>query len=364
MKVFAIKYIIYDSFLTLPQTDHPVVNGRDLLFEAQQAHYFGLPAHLALASITSVPATAAGLSHRVGILKKGSDADIVLWDSHPLRLGATPRTVWIDGQRVLPAKNTSHTEVGLEKVGSKWLVAPTSPNWDKERDATIKHEGLPPLGAHTKLEGKVVFKRVKEVWLRSAAGVQKYATTSSGTVLDGSSHDNFITAVTFRGRLLCAETGLNACKDQMERDIQIVDLAGGSILPALMTYGSPLGLEEIAGEPSTGGGLVLDPLKFDVPSIVGDAGAAMRAVDVLVFSTHNALQVTPRWISFSGTDMAHQNRPPIWCNACNDFAWSNQPFRRTQYDLRWSFDYFPNRRSACSRAKLCLARCHCSACCY
>jgi imidazolonepropionase-like amidohydrolase len=37
------------------------------------------------------------LEHRIGYAKVGYDADLVLWDEHPLRLGATPVQVWIDG---------------------------------------------------------------------------------------------------------------------------------------------------------------------------------------------------------------------------------------------------------------------------
>ncbi|KAI0710537.1 hypothetical protein C8Q76DRAFT_858520 [Earliella scabrosa] len=78
---------------------HPVLNSWYLVYEAQQAHYYGLPHNLALAAVTSTPAkvgwvrtTASDMSKRVRY-----DADIVLWDSHPLALGATPQQVWIDG---------------------------------------------------------------------------------------------------------------------------------------------------------------------------------------------------------------------------------------------------------------------------
>lgn len=79
------------------KSDHPVLDSRYLLFEAQQAHSNGLAAHLALASVTSAPATVAGMNHRVGFVRKNYDADLVLWDSHPLALGATPLQVFIDG---------------------------------------------------------------------------------------------------------------------------------------------------------------------------------------------------------------------------------------------------------------------------
>jgi imidazolonepropionase-like amidohydrolase len=61
----------------LIQSDHPVLNSRYLLYEAQQAHYYGLSANLALASVTSTPATVLGYDHRIGFLKAGYDAGII-----------------------------------------------------------------------------------------------------------------------------------------------------------------------------------------------------------------------------------------------------------------------------------------------
>ena len=47
------------------------MNSRYLLFDAQQAHYYGLPHNLALASVTSTPATVLGYDHRIGYIKLG-----------------------------------------------------------------------------------------------------------------------------------------------------------------------------------------------------------------------------------------------------------------------------------------------------
>lgn len=52
------------------------MNSRYLLFDAQQAHYYGLPHNLALASVTSTPATVLGYDHRIGYIKLG----IVFYD--------------------------------------------------------------------------------------------------------------------------------------------------------------------------------------------------------------------------------------------------------------------------------------------
>lgn len=243
----------------------------------------GLPPHLALSSVTSVPAAAAGMSHRIGILQEGADADVVLWDSHPLQLGATPRKVWIDGILQLGADEDG-VVVGKGKDDPALQDAPSVPNWDKERGEAVKWEGLPPL-AGEKRTGRVVFKNVSEVIVRAQQGV-KPNLKKSGT----------LDVVVDAGKVAC--TGSTCARDQqLSADIE-VDLQGGSIVPGMMSFGSPLGIEEIAGESSTGDGSLYDPFRGDVPGILGDESGVVRAVDALKFETRNALYVTRHALHF------------------------------------------------------------------
>jgi len=77
---FAPKVLADEGIPVVMKSDHPVLNSRYLLYEAQQAHYYGLDANLALASVTSTPANAAGVGHRVGTISVGYDAgDFVLF---------------------------------------------------------------------------------------------------------------------------------------------------------------------------------------------------------------------------------------------------------------------------------------------
>jgi hypothetical protein len=269
----------------LRKSDHPVTNSRYLLFEAQQAHYYGLPPNLALASVTSVPAAAAGLDHRIGILRGGGDADVILWDSHPLRLGATPVQVWIDGiaQLDIPSKS-GYPAVNERQNVSAWRKVPEVPNWDVERELALHSEGLPPLDGRLET-GKVVFRNVNEIWTRGADGkIEEFYTANSD--LDGENIEGIV--VVERGKIVCA--GLTAClpASAFDEDI-IVDLHNGSISPGFMSFGSPLGLEEIAAEPSTGNGFTHDSFRSDAPSILGDPGSVTMAMDALKFQTRNAL---------------------------------------------------------------------------
>lgn len=58
--------------------------------------------------------------------------------------------------------------------------------------------------------------------------------------------------------------------------------------PALTSFGSPLGLQDIEQEPSTEDGPVFDPLTSDVPEIIGGDGGLIRAVDGLQYSSRDA----------------------------------------------------------------------------
>ena len=60
----------------------------------------GMTERDALRSITLTPAEIMGVADRVGSLTPGKDADVVLFDGHPLELRSRATTVIIDGQRV------------------------------------------------------------------------------------------------------------------------------------------------------------------------------------------------------------------------------------------------------------------------
>ena len=84
------------------KTDHPVLDARNLAWEAAKAHHYGLPEQAALAAITRIPAEAIGLSDRLGTLEVGKDADVILWANHPFEVGARPAKVWVEGVQWWP----------------------------------------------------------------------------------------------------------------------------------------------------------------------------------------------------------------------------------------------------------------------
>lgn len=73
---------------------------RIVLFEAAVAAGYGLPFEAALAAITRNPAKLLGISHRVGSLEAGKDADLVGFDGDPFEYTSHVCTVVLNGQIV------------------------------------------------------------------------------------------------------------------------------------------------------------------------------------------------------------------------------------------------------------------------
>jgi imidazolonepropionase-like amidohydrolase len=79
-------------------TDHPVIPVHYLPMCAALAVKAGLDEEAALKAITINPAEILGISHRVGSIEIGKDADIVVFDKHPFDIYAKTKLVLIDGE--------------------------------------------------------------------------------------------------------------------------------------------------------------------------------------------------------------------------------------------------------------------------
>ena len=78
---------------------------RVVLFEAAIAAAYGLSFEQALATITRTPAEILGIADRVGSLKMGMDADLVLFDGDPFEYTSHVMGVFINGELVSDRKN-------------------------------------------------------------------------------------------------------------------------------------------------------------------------------------------------------------------------------------------------------------------
>lgn len=81
-------------------TDHPVIPIQYLTVCAALAVKGGMSEQAALQGITINAARATGIADRVGSISAGKDADIAIFDSHPLNLMSNTRYVFVDGVKV------------------------------------------------------------------------------------------------------------------------------------------------------------------------------------------------------------------------------------------------------------------------
>ena len=202
---------------------------------------------------------------------------MVIWDSHPLALGATPAQVFIDG---IPQLDVPHV---VSKPGI-FQDLPNVPNFDREAEEAVAFEGLPPLLPERASADVILFTNVNSVILPRLGDL-----TEAYSALG----DEAGVVVVRNGEIACyGSEAVCSLDDLTEGDrVRVVDLQGGEISPGLLTYGSPLGLQEIEAEPSTGDGDVFDPLAGRVPKLVGGDIPIVRAVDALQFAGRDSLSV-------------------------------------------------------------------------
>ncbi|KAG0271151.1 hypothetical protein BGZ95_001087 [Linnemannia exigua] len=220
--VLSPKILVDAGIAVAMKSDHPIVDSQHLVYQAAMAHHYGLTELQALASVTSVPAKAMGLEHRIGKVAIGMDADLVIWEKHPLSLGAHPLQVYIDGIAQIKNVNPedwSEQESPLIFKESPELVVP------KVRDA---------CSAKAK---DAVFTGIKKIIREEGEEV-----SSKGELV----------VIVRNGEVVCS--GL--CRRYSTKDTPVYDLGGeGVVLPSLLSVGTPLlGLMEIPPEHKTGDG--------------------------------------------------------------------------------------------------------------
>lgn len=230
------------------------LSSKYLLLQSAVGHSFGLPADKALQAVTSVPAASLEIDDRVGYVRAGYDADVVVWDSHPLSIGATPRQVFIDGVATLdPAKveaSSAHVVVAGGTDAHRGAGKPAM-------RATIAHEEREKLcsGSQDQSRGFVI-SGITRSFLDEFP--EFLATATRGVP----AQDN-LTMVLADGKVAClgtavdcraAATGLRGSHD--EKGVTSIQLQNGHLSRGLIAVTSSLGIAEISMIPATGDGIV------------------------------------------------------------------------------------------------------------
>lgn len=214
--------ILYNASITpVYVSDNPVINAQHVVFEAAKAHGYGLPYHAALAGVTSEPARLLGLGERIGKVKEGWDADVVVWDSEPLSVGAAPRQVWIDGvaqfEKPVELEKGNTGPIGLDE-----LVVAGGSNEDAD------------------------FETVQDVVF---SGVRKVLLTGYDEKMFGDDDSGYV--VIRNGTLTCVGPCTEELSTAQAQGISTIHLRDGHLTSPATSFGSLLGLQEILLEEST-----------------------------------------------------------------------------------------------------------------
>lgn len=82
-------------------TDHPCTPIQYLPICAGIAMREGMEEYDAFKALTIIPAKILKIDDRTGSLKVGKDADVVVWDNHPLEIMGRPKMVYVNGTQVV-----------------------------------------------------------------------------------------------------------------------------------------------------------------------------------------------------------------------------------------------------------------------
>lgn len=193
-------------------TDHPALPGHTLNFQAQIAHNYGLSKEKAFSSITGQAAIGLGLDDRIGFLRKGYDADIVIWNKHPLEPGSTPLSVFIDGETIMSLNITK--EFHEKKLGNR-----IKSNFTRNGESS----------------DQFIITGIEKSFMK---GIEK---------IDSDPYELLVAD----GHIKCFA---KSCKNYTTNHYELISVENGALLPGLTALTESHGLVEMQSEQSTGDG--------------------------------------------------------------------------------------------------------------
>lgn len=265
------------------KSDHSLedTSAKYLLLQSAVGHSFGLPADKAMQAVTSVPAAALDMEHRIGYVRPGYDADMVVWDSHPLSVGATPKQVFIDGRATLDpaAVNESTAKVAVGQGADAYRGA-----GKPAMRATVADDERAEFCSRAQRPGRGFV----------VSGIRKSFLAEFPDLLpadeDRGRAEQNITMVIDKGEITCIGGG-ETCRtaamqlqqrrggddDDDDEGVVSVDLQDGHLSRGLVAVTSSLGILEISLDPETGDGLAhaVSPESAGDPGSIGHAKYAV-----------------------------------------------------------------------------------------
>ncbi|AKS42325.1 amidohydrolase [Wenzhouxiangella marina] len=133
--------------LTGLHSDDSELARRMNLEAAKAVRYGGVDEHEALMMITANPARQLGIGDRTGRLAEGLDADLVLWNGHPLSVYSRVEQTWVDGRRYFDreADQRMREALAAEREQLMALVLAEGEASDSDEGASTDADDAPEL---------------------------------------------------------------------------------------------------------------------------------------------------------------------------------------------------------------------------
>jgi imidazolonepropionase-like amidohydrolase len=233
---------------------------RHLNQEAAKAmKWGGLSAMDALALVTINPAIQLGVADRVGSIEVGKDADLAVWDGHPLSTGAKVVQTYVDGRLYFDRDldRARHAAMAAEKAELEARHRPArssttvadGPGEDTRGTADAR-AGLGGAGSGQALAGAAArqgrITRTDDVVHPRAASADEVLAIRGGTVHPVAGVPYVGTVVVQGGRITAAGPDV-----AIPGGARVIDATGRHVYPGLFDAGSQLGLTEIGQVPVT-----------------------------------------------------------------------------------------------------------------
>ena len=200
---------------------------------AKSMHWGGLTEDEALAFVTINPAKQLRIDSRVGSLEAGKDADVVIWNKHPLSTYAIVDRVYIDGQQYYDrlAEERRLTDAGREKgtlAAAEGRTAPsTAPQTPQPRTGSEPKNDLLPQT------------------VPGLGGVQQ-PTTGPATAITNARIYPISGPVIEKGTIVIRGNRIEAvgANVSVPAGAQVIDAKGGEVYPGFIDARTTVGLNE------------------------------------------------------------------------------------------------------------------------
>ena len=201
---------------------------------AKSMHWGGLTEDEVFAFVTINPAKQLKIDSRVGSLEVGKDADVVIWNKHPLSTYAIVDRVYIDGQQYYDrlAEERRLTDAGKEKNTLTSAEGRTAPG-------TAPQTPQPRTGSDPKDD-------VLPQTVPGLGGVQPAPATGPVTAITNARIYPISSAPIERGTIIIRGNRIEAvgANVAVPAGAQVIDAKGGEVYPGFIDARTTIGLNE------------------------------------------------------------------------------------------------------------------------